>query len=130
MRIYLAGRYGRREELQEYGAELERLGHEITSRWLSGDHEDRRGEARDAEEDIADVRRAELLLSFTESPRSGSGRGGRHVEFGFALALGKRLALVGPQENVFHTLPGLSQFADWPAARDYFQQLGAALARA
>jgi len=32
-------------------------------------------------------------------------RGGRHVEFGLALAQGKHLILVGQPENVFHHLP-------------------------
>ncbi len=30
------------------------------------------------------------------------GSGGRHVEFGYALAKGKPIVLVGPQRNVFH----------------------------
>ena len=39
-----------------------------------------------------------------------SARGGRHVEFGLALAAGKRLCIVGPRENIFHFLPRVEVF--------------------
>jgi hypothetical protein len=40
--------------------------------------------------------------------------GGRHVEFGLALAQGKRVIIVGPRENVFHyLLPDAQIFAYW-----------------
>jgi hypothetical protein len=41
-------------------------------------------------------------------------RGGKHVETGISLALGKRILLVGSAENVFHDLPDVEHFADWP----------------
>lgn len=55
-----------------------------------------------AENDVADVLRADCIVSFTGG---GGGRGGRHVEFGIGVATGKRLVIVGERENVFHTLP-------------------------
>lgn len=39
MKIYLAARYGRREELAGYRKELEAEGHIVTSRWLRGNHD-------------------------------------------------------------------------------------------
>ena len=39
-----------------------------------------------------------------------SGRGGRHVEFGLAIAWGKPVYLVGERENVFHWLPQVRVF--------------------
>ena len=36
MKIYLAARYSRREELCGYRSELEAIGHTVTSRWLNG----------------------------------------------------------------------------------------------
>jgi len=66
-------------------------------------------------EDGDDVAAAQLLIAFTEAPRSVRSRGGRHVEYGIALALRKPVWLVGPRENVFHALAdGL--FASWPEA--------------
>lgn len=105
MRIYLAGRYGRREEIRTASGYLRSLGHEVTSRWLDGLAEDEsRATSRDfrrwAREDLSDIDRSECLIAFTEAGGCAS-RGGRHVEFGYALARGKRLIVVGIRENAF-----------------------------
>lgn len=115
MRIYLAARYSRRLELCDYRKQLEAEGHEITSRWLNGNHQiDDAGlsveakqeeRTRFAKEDWYDLMDAEMCISFTETPRSSNSRGGRHVEFGAALAAGQTCWIVGPRENVFHCLP-------------------------
>lgn len=65
MRIYLASRYSRREELCEYRSQLEAMGHTITSRWLNGNHQvddkglsveaSRAERERFAHEDFADL---------------------------------------------------------------------------
>jgi hypothetical protein len=99
------------------------LGHEVTSRWIWGNHQiDDKGlsvEAKRAErerfavEDMADLQSADICISFTEAPRSTNSRGGRHVEFGIALGMGKNCYVVGPRENVFHCIPGLGVFSDW-----------------
>ena len=127
MKIYLAARYSRIDELNVYAEELRDDGHFITSRWLKGDHKiheiTARVEAasktmplegsRFALDDWTDLRGAECVISFSEEPRSGHSRGGRHVEFGLALAWEKRVILVGPRENVFHTLPQVEHFWQW-----------------
>ena len=128
MNIYLAARYSRRQELCQYRNALEALGHLVTSRWLNGSHQissagvpiDETGEALieagsspDAdklrrefvEEDLSDVSNAEVMISFTEIPRSNHSRGGRHVEFGLAVAMKKVVFVVGYRENLFHYLP-------------------------
>ena len=43
-------------------------------------------------EDYADVSAADIVVSFTEAPGSGAARGGRHVEFGLALAWDKTVS--------------------------------------
>lgn len=135
MKIYLAARYSRRLELCGYREELAALGHEVTSRWLNGSHQldnqgipisddgERRFEEGDpsvdhlrahfAAEDLVDVITAETLVAFTEEPRSGNSRGGRHVELGIALGTGKRVIIVGPRENVFCWLPQVEWYPDW-----------------
>ena len=115
MKIYLASRYSRHIELQEIAKVLISHGHEITSRWLWGNHQiddnglsiDAKRSVRErfAKEDYADLMEAEIVISFTEVPRSSNSRGGRHVEFGVALASQKRCIIIGPRENVFHCLP-------------------------
>ena len=116
----------RREELCGYVADLAALGHSVTSRWLNGNHQiDDAGlsvEAKQEErtrfalEDWEDLCSAEIVISFTEPPRSSNSRGGRHVEYGAALALGRRCLVVGPRENVFHCLPWVEWYPDWDAA--------------
>lgn len=134
-RVYLAARYGRREELLGYATELAADGHTVTSRWLLGNQQwdaatiaaaaalEERGEtpaeaARFAIDDWADLRTAEVVILFAEPPGSAMGtRGGRHVEFGMAYALGKRCLVVGGRENVFHLLPGVELQPSWERAR-------------
>lgn len=122
-KIYLAARYSRREELNGYAEQLRAAGHEITSRWLLGNHqiddqglsEEAKAEERTrfAEEDYADLAGAGWCISFTEAPRSSNSRGGRHVEFGISLAMTKRCTVIGPRENVFHCLPQVYWYPDW-----------------
>jgi hypothetical protein len=126
MKIYLAARYSRHPEMRIVRAHLEGMGYEVTSRWINGGHEWINGgheltkegstegheaeRIRYAEEDVADLRAADIVISFTEEPRKTTTRGGRHVEFGMALALGKSVYVVGWRENVFHTLPTVRFF--------------------
>lgn len=105
--VYLAARYGRRAELAAVAHALRVIGFDVVSRWVFGAHESTE-DVTSALEDIQDLERAEIVVSFTEGERApGRARGGRHVEFGFGLARGKRLIVVGPRENVFHHLPGV-----------------------
>ena len=152
MKIYLAARYSRREELAAYRTELEELGHTVQARWLNGEHQLandgtpigengvalvegtlRSGEqlseheqteraaalrTKFALDDWEDVNAAELVISFTEPPRSKANRGGRHVEYGIALANKARVIVVGHRENIFHWLPVVEFCATWAEARD------------
>lgn len=52
-------------------------------------------------------------MFFSEPPDSHSKRGGRHVEFGMALAWGLRLIVIGQRENVFHCLPQVERYDTW-----------------
>lgn len=134
-RVYLAARYGRREEVLARAVELAADGHTVTSRWLHGNQQwdattaaaaaalEERGEtppeaARFAIEDWADLRASDTVVLFAEPPGSTAGtRGGRHVEFGMGYALGKRCLVVGGRENVFHLLPGVEHHPTWERAR-------------
>lgn len=108
MRVYLASNYSTHPEMRINARLLESLGHVVTSEWISGTHggEDR---AAYAEIDLRDVDSADALIFFAASPEGSRTRGGKHVEFGYALAKGKRIFLVGMPANVFHHLPGVVQ---------------------
>lgn len=119
-RVYIAARFSRRPEAHEIAKWLQHQGHTITSRWVlpNDDHVLPTGlsaQAEDAERqrfalgDWEDVRVAGWCISLTEPPRNNS-RGGRHVEFGMAIALGHRLTVIGPRETVFHHLPNIEHY--------------------
>lgn len=120
MKAYLASRYSRRDELREYRTLLENAGIKVTSRWLDETEPlDGRLVNRDsrfwkfhAEIDIEDVKRADMLVFFAESPDTATPRGGRHVEFGLALALGKAIYVISEHspENIFHYLEGVTYY--------------------
>ena len=123
MRVYLASRYPRRKELVGYAYQIEEAGHTVTSRWLRGESESEEGSvdwtketpmiARPfAEADIEDIRSSDIMVTFTEEPKSAT-RGGRHVEFGLALAWGIPVIAVGPRETIFHTLSQVRHFSEW-----------------
>jgi hypothetical protein len=147
MRIYLASRYSRREELCGYREQVRALGHDVQAEWLNGEHQisnegvpiGNSGEAlvegtlrsgerlseheqseraarlrqKFAHDDFRDVSMCQLLIAFTEQPRSSPNRGGRHVELGIALGMMKRVWIVGPRENIFCWLEDVRQFDTW-----------------
>jgi len=119
--VYLAAQYERHPEMRHYRNMLSDIGIKVTSRWIDthgGTLAEALGEAelnanpergiQFALIDIEDIHEADTMISFT-----GAGRGGRHVEFGIAWTLSKRLILVGSREHVFHTLPGVHCYPDW-----------------
>lgn len=112
--VYIAARFSRRHEANALARALMGRGYSITSRWVlpEADHVLPTGisaQAADAErrrfamEDVEDVLACDWCISLMEEPRSNT-RGGRHIEFGIALGLGKRLTIIGPRETVFHHL--------------------------
>lgn len=128
MKVYLAARFSRANELLGYRSELMEHGIEVTSRWLLGEHEwsGTDDDALTVDEsrqcatiDIADIDAANVVVCFTEAPRSGPSRGGRHVEFGYALARGKPIVVVGHRENVFYCLDGAVFVSSWPEAKHF-----------
>lgn len=127
MKIYLAARFSRREQLNELADELRRMGHIVTSRWLETKWVNRPDQSAAAPPeyrqtyaliDLEDVQAADVMINFTEDAIPNAGRGGRHVEFGYAMALGKRMVVVGYRENLFHEHPSVEFFeTQWDMLR-------------
>lgn len=117
--IYLSAVFARRHELREVRETLRALGLDCLCSWIDFDGEETGSESREecgswAALDLAEIRECGTFVAFAE-PASGTApgnRGGRHVEFGFALALGKRCILVGRAEHHFHCLPEVEVVAD------------------
>jgi hypothetical protein len=122
--IYLAARYSRHPQMREARDVLARMGHTVTSRWIDQHGGDQLESATLAQlninpaacsiygiHDVEDVTAADVVVSFTGGE---GGKGGRHVEFGLGIALGKDLVVIGPREHIFHTLPQVRQYETWP----------------
>jgi hypothetical protein len=133
MRVYLASRYSRHPEMRQYRSELESMGVEVTSRWINGDHEWTGNSATHGDmpldigrtfalEDLEDLERADLIVNFTEEARTTQSRGGRHVEFVYALGMGLDIVVVGHRENVFHCMPEVWFVSTWKEAKDYIKE--------
>lgn len=110
MKIYLAANYSRYPEMQLVKKKIESIGHKVTSRWILGEHEALEGQSHAlnrsfANDDWDDLINSNICLWFSnEEGKENRGRGGRHVEFGLALAWHIPIYVVGRKENVFHWL--------------------------
>ena len=118
MKLYLAAQYSWKDQIKGYAKELEAAGYEITSTWL---HE-RKGASTELTQlsnrflrehaaiDLRDIEAADAVVFFSVGPTELTKRGGRHVEFGLAYALGKKIVVCGPKENIFHYLDDVIHF--------------------
>ena len=144
MRIYLAARYSRIEEMNKYATELRSVGYTVDTRWLLGNHQlyhnpqsidnPKNTEVPEhgrlfAQDDCDDLIKSDIVICFSEVPNTVLGTGGRHVELGLTLmfnywmdsigAKRKNILLVGPRENVFYCLPDIIQFTTWEDCMKY-----------
>ena len=130
VKFYLAGAYDRWPELRRCRENLLTLGHEVLSQYLVADSAATEEEVATvpevgvplAQQDMAEIEEVNALILFTEPALVTPTRGGAHVEFGMALALGRHIAVVGPRMNAFHTLPEVRQFASWSDALRAIEQ--------
>ncbi len=127
MTVYLSGQFEDAPELRRVRDELVSGGLRVTSRWLAAvsstpatamAHEVGAAArlAAIARQDMEDIDACDVVAIFNPQSARSSGRGGRHVETGYALALGKRVIIVGVRGNVFHWLPEITVVEDWSDA--------------
>jgi len=98
------------------------MGHEVVSTWLD-EVAKPAGMTQEtfwrklAVKDLAEVKACDLLIADTMDVTP---RGGREVEFGFALGghQSKHVFIVGPVRNVFHTLADI-RFESWDECLNY-----------
>jgi len=117
MKIYLAAAFSRQKEIQEVARRLESKGIEITSRWLHILKE----RLENAFMDIEDVRRADMLVRFTDNFTNTAREvvngkdyvpakfisGARHFETGLAWERGIPIVVVGGKQNIFDEFPNI-----------------------
>lgn len=114
--------------MAKYANDLRTMGLECTSQWLQEKHASNTtlseqiadlhesGMREIATMDLDDVKRSDVIVFFSQSDQTPTFRGGRHVEFGYALARNKIIVVVGPKENIFHYLPQVKHFKTWSKA--------------
>jgi hypothetical protein len=135
--IYLAARYSRAEEMRHYRDQLTDLGYRVSSRWIdhhggtlteslgSDDISNNLEYAQTiAQTDLIDLDASHIVIAFTEE--KGGGKGGRHFELGYAIARTKRIIIVGPRENIFHSLSFIQQHPTWEAFMEFARRINAA----
>jgi nucleoside 2-deoxyribosyltransferase len=101
MKIYIAAPYPLRNYARQVADMLVEHGFIVTARWMKDGDELSDEWARN---DLDDVRSADLLLAINSEVWRNKGTGGRHIEFGYALALGKKIVVMGVRTNIFHYL--------------------------
>lgn len=122
VKVYIAAPYPIRDVAVKMMRRLELQSIEVTSRWLK---EDDTLSDEHARNDLEDVERADVLLAMNPADWSESGTGGRHVELGYALALGKPILLVGDRSNIFHHLSCVKAVDDTEDIAKHVQRLAA-----
>lgn len=120
--VYVAGMFSMKEYCKKQAAILSSHGFVVTSRWIyeTVPHNVTMKNLPDeyhketAAADIEDIKHAEYFVQFVptdtelvDTPVRFAARGGRHWEMGYAYALGKKIIVIGPKENIFHYLPGV-----------------------
>jgi nucleoside 2-deoxyribosyltransferase len=118
MKIYLAARYDRRNEMEEYAFELEsRLKQKVVSTWHCllvepnielEKHSNKMKQA--AERDLEDLNKADCLILFSDERGSKNNGGGKDFEAGYAYGKGLEIISIGPYENVFHFLEDVERY--------------------
>jgi hypothetical protein len=117
VKIYLAAAFSRQKEIKEIADRLESKGIEITSRWLTVKKE----RLENAFLDVEDVRRADILIRFTDQIHNTPGievdgkdyvlaryiSGARHFETGLAWERGIPIIVVGGKQNIFDEFPNI-----------------------
>ncbi len=99
--VYIAAPYPERSAAIDLMQALSACNVLVTSRWLWEADALCDGDAR---KDLLDVAAADVLVAMNPQAWGEAGTGGRHVEFGYALALGKPIVLIGARTNIFHHL--------------------------
>lgn len=108
MKIYTAARYGRMGEMRAFNEIIRAAGHKTTARWVDGAEEILEEKTEGALMDVEDVKRADVLFFFSQPKGSLNAGGGRHFEFGYAFAAGKRCVVIGERETIFCHLPNVA----------------------
>jgi hypothetical protein len=108
-RVYIAAPWELQQDAKAFGAALEQAGVTVTASWLGAESEQLTDEW--AWNCLRDIVTCDVLLAWNPEEWARIGTGGRHVEFGYALALFKTVIVVGARTNIFHHLQQIDHVA-------------------
>lgn len=138
MTFYLLHNFDARNALKDlFIPRLQDLGHAVIASWLNQSDETTVATARDtkakhAMQDFVDIAKCEYVIHFADNFADRPGRG-KFIGVGFALAIGKRILVVGSSEQVhtciFYALPNVRIFESTTTLFDYLSELPKELAR-
>lgn len=111
-------------EGQRVASVLSEAGHVVSSRWLNSEFKPTEQYVEPersviAQEDFDDVAASDALVLVAGPDRY---PGGKFVETGIALGMGKRVVVIGRRENMLIWLPAIRQVGDPHAAADLLNQ--------
>lgn len=109
LKFYIAAAYERRGEALALALALEHVGYELGCQWVYGGEETPDTPAAYwAVLDMDEVKAAPWFIHLSDGKGTGN-----YVELGLALAdPNKYISVIGPNSTLFHSIPGLEQFAD------------------
>jgi nucleoside 2-deoxyribosyltransferase len=121
LKVYVAARYGRKEEARKISTALESYGFHVVSTWTKEEYppsitldELNPETLREiANKDIEEIRSCDALVLLSDGQKTGVPRGGKHVEFGIAMALRKKIYVLGEAENIFQYTESASVVQDF-----------------
>jgi hypothetical protein len=122
VRIYIAGKFEEHSTIAKYAERLCAAGHEITFPWFLR-HLGTTPLDQAAQEDLAGVRAADPCIFIFERPLAYAGS---FAELGMAIALDKRVILVGDEGDrcVFAHLPQVTHVANFDKCMELLERWG------
>lgn len=115
MEFYVAGRFGRKDEVREVYEKLKKAGHTVTADWtlhkpIQPYSQNQEMSASYADEDMEGVRKSDIFLMLADAEKSS----GIYVELGIAmanfLAFGKpKIFVVGESPSMFSYHPAVNR---------------------
>jgi nucleoside 2-deoxyribosyltransferase len=112
MKIYLAAMYQWMDKMKIEREKYRAAGFEITADWIESDEVNQaRSHNENATLDLAGIDNADVFVLYTLPVGTMFSSGGRMTELGYAIALNKRIIIVGERENVFCHLDNIVEFS-------------------
>lgn len=111
MKVYLAARYQWIDKMKVEREKFLAAGFEITADWIESDEVNQaRSRSENARLDLYGIAQADVFVLYALPIGTMFSSGGRMTELGYAIALGKKVILVGERENVFCHLDNILAF--------------------